>query len=365
MKLDCYREQHALDGVSVMTLSSVEVPVAEVLEHRLADVTLNHWNAVSPQEDEESEATSAPQRFRYRVGDSAQARIVEAEGMILGHGDASLISFLEHRYVPDADSNRTVDRLLGQLHRGEITRADWLNVMEEDILGQRQQRFRRRYFEPDNPTAPRLVGYHRNIRSLFNERQDALGTCLLRSLSDDEPHAIVTSFSESVDSEPVPRWRFAIMGEYGEGVGCWDGRRYRVVDELDNLPDALRHSLDRNGRVVARSKEWFAPLPDLRVEFLVRVPFASEVNDVVDPGPPPTWDELRRPSFLVDTRRPVSLRGRAELAVVEEPEYALGVITRCTTRGAFVPEMPPAPVEDIALSPDGQPARYLAGCWLR
>ena len=39
MKIECYREQHLLDGVSVLSLSTTELPVAEVLEQRVVDVT--------------------------------------------------------------------------------------------------------------------------------------------------------------------------------------------------------------------------------------------------------------------------------------------------------------------------------------
>jgi hypothetical protein len=366
MKLDGYREQHTLDGVSVMTLASVDVPASEVLEHRLASVTLNSWKSAALGEDDEPEPALAPQRFRYRVGDGPQGRIVETDGMILGQGDASLASFLEHRYVPDESTDRTVDRLLGQLHRKEISRADWLKVMERKILSERRQRFkRRRLYESDDPSLPPFVGHGRSIHSFFDERQDAEGYYLLRSLPDEASLAIVTPFAETVNEEAIPRWRFAIMGEYDQGVGCWDGRRYRLFEQLDELPETLRRALEADGQVVVRSKEWFAPLPDLQAGFLVRVPYASEVAHLVDAGPPPRWDALRRASFLVDTRRPVPLRGRAAVSVVDEPELAAAVLARCTPRGAFVPEMPAAPVEHLALSPEGQPPRYLAGCWLR
>lgn len=170
-----------------------------------------------------------------------------------------------------------------------------------------------------------------------------------------------------MEQEEVPRWRFAILGGYDEGVGCWDGRRYRLFERFEQLPETLRRSLERDGRVVIRSGDWFAPLPDLQPELLVRVPYASEVADRVEAGELSRFEALRRPSFLLDTRRALTLRARPGAApeIVDEPRLAAAVLARTTARGAFVPQMPPAPVEDLPLSPPGRPPRYLAGCWLR
>ncbi len=366
MKITCYRDQHSLDGVSILTLSTAEIPIHEVLEHRLVDVTFEERAESDRFEKVVTDIPSAPQKFRYRVGERTGGEVVEAEGMILGDGDASILSFLEHRYEPDEGTGRRLDRLICQLRRGDISRADWLRVMEQDVFGERHKRARRfSRYDPTEAQLPMFIGCRANAQPLFEQWQDSVGSCRVRSLSDTIPLAIVTSFQEKVAYESVPRWRFATMGAYDEGVGCWDGRRYRVVDQPSSLPDALRRSLDREGQVVRRSKDWFVPLPDLRPEFLVRVPYASEVADIVDAGPPPPQPGLQRPSFLLDTRRPLNLRAHSDLEVVDDPALAIAVISRQTTRGAYIPAMPPAPVNDVALSPQGQPPRYLAGCWLQ
>ena len=366
MKIQCYREQHTLDGVSVVKLSSAEIPVSEVLEQRLVDVTHHEQEATTCDQDGAHGAPPAPQRFRYRIGDSPQEHVVETEGMIIANGDASLSSFLEHRFVPDEGSDRKLDRLLVQLRAGEITRSDWLRIMEQEIMPDRKASFHRRLrFDSDIPPCPAFVAHWNSIRRDFEERHDEAGTYLVRSLSDDAPMAVVVPFAEQVCGSPVPRWRFTIAGEYDESVGGWDGRRYRTVRQFSDLPDSLCRATERDGRVVSQPGDWFVPLPDLQPEILIRVPYAAEVADIVDAGPPPRTEELRRPSFLVDSRRPVVLRDRAQLDVVEDPELAISVLTRRTSRGAFVPAMPPAPVADIDFSPEGQPAQYVVGCWFR
>lgn len=366
MKIQCYREQYTLDGVSVMKLSTADIPAAEVLEQRFIDITHRNPEASSYDQDGAHGAPPAPQRFRCRLGDSPQGHVVETEGMIIANGDASLLSFLENRFVPDEGSDRKLDRLLAQLRSGELARADWLRIMEDEIMPERNSPLHRRpRFEQDMPPCPAFVAHWNGIRRDFDERHDEAGTYLVRSLSDDAPISVVVPFEEPVAGNAVPRWRFAIAGEYDESVGGWDGRRYRTVRQFSDLPDSLRRAAERDGRVVSQPRDWFVPLPDMQPEILVRVPYAAEVADIVDAAPPPSEGELRRPCFLLDSRRPVSLRSRANIEVVDEPELALSVLTRLTTRGTYVPAMPPAPVADIAFSPEGQPAHYLVGCWFR
>ncbi len=366
MKLRCYREQHSLDGVSVLTLASVDIPAADVLGSGLADVTPQRWMLDSEGYCDAQKTCAAPQRFRYRVGAEPHHRVVEAEGMISGCGNASLLSFLESRYVPDEASDRVVDRLLLQLARKEIARPDWLKAMEEVLSEERKPSFKQRgLLRSEEPLFPPFVLCQDQIETAFFERRDGRGCCMLWSLSRDSHMAIVSSFMEDVESEAIPRWRFAIRGENHDGFGCWDGRRYRLFEDFDQLPEALKRSLEHQGQVVVCSQEWFTPLPDLKAQFLLRVPFRSEVAELREPCPPPAVEALRRASFMVDTRRPVTLRGRSDMDILHEPEMGAAVLTRCTPRGVFVPEMPPAPIQDVALSEEGQPPRYLAGCWLQ
>jgi hypothetical protein len=376
MKLQCYREQHALDGVSIQALSVADIPLAEVLEGRVADVTLAEATP-GADGDGDGEANGdppgngcwgAPHRFRYREGANDTSEVIETEGLIVATGDASLLSFLEHRYVPDDASPRRVDRLTGQLHRGEITRANWLRVMEEEILSRDDPPNRRHPFGGAQSRTPTLLWFRRQAAAFFTERADAAGSYLVRIVHDDETTlAAVAPFQADVAGVAVPRWRFALPGDFDEGFGGWDGRRYRLARDIAELPTPLLRALERDGRVVARPVDWFLPLPDLRAEFLVRVPLPGEVAHLIDAGPPPRLDVLQRPAFCVDTRRPVPLHGRdvAHLEVVHEPPDALAILTRLTARGVYIPNMPPAPVADIPLSPPDQPTRYLAGCWLR
>jgi len=175
--------------------------------------------------------------------------------------------------------------------------------------------------------------------------------------------AIVSPFYENAMDLAVPRWRFAIEGERFDSLGGWDGHRYRLADQFNALPKALCRSLDRDGFSVIRREGWFTPLPDLKAEFLVRVPYPSEVRDMVEAGPAPTTPPFCHPALLIDSRRPVSLGRIRSLEVIEEPRLAAAIIARRTPRDVYVPEMPPAPMEDLELSAQDEPALCLVGCW--
>ena len=362
MKVECFREAHCLDDVSILGLSSAEVPVWEMLEDSLVDVTFG-IHAEAPA-GEGLELPGAPQRIRFRTGsDPKVGEVSEVVGMIIGEGVASLIAFLEDRYLPDEATGRTVDRLLAQLGRGELDRADCRRVVERMFGANGPRRSHRRAsFDGDDAMAVGFLGTRKSFYSALEQRHDAGGAYLLRSLRGSANLGIATSYEESIEGHRVPRWRFVLAGEEG-GVGGWDGRRFHVAQSFDLLPDSLRRSLDREGRIVVQDRTRFVPMTDLRAEFLVRVPFADELGSLSYAGPLPKGYEHMRPVLLVDSRSPIVLRGIPDLFVVEEPEEALAFLARRTGRGAYVPGMPPAPIADLKLSTPGQGADYLVGCW--
>lgn len=110
------------------------------------------------------------------------------------------------------------------------------------------------------------------------------------------------------------------MGEYERGVGSWDGRRYRIAGSFEELPKSTQCALERDGQSIRVPSDWLVLLGDLRPEVLVCVPYWKEVADLVEAGPSPRQAGLGRPAFLVDTRRPVELRGAREIDV--DPRFA-------------------------------------------
>lgn len=366
MKIQCYREFHSLDNVTVLSLSHTELPASEVLEQRLTNIAYRPGLRSDDCLEEERNAILAPQRFRYRLGEPPCDEVVEAEGIVVGKSTASLLSFLERRYLPDEDSGRAVDSLVCQLHQGQISRGDWLRETEA-LFGPGKAGFSRRHMRTlgGEESGLRLLVLAESFDDYTKEGYDKLGPIVVRCMLHHSHVTIVSAYYVKVMDLSVPRWRFAVQGEDNDSVGGWDGHRYRIAPELGALPEALCRSLDRDGFSVTKSEGWFAPLPDLKAELLVRVPYPSEVSHLMDAGPAPTYKPFSRPALLLDSRRPVKLGRIQELEVLEDPEMAAAVITRRTRRGVYIPEMPPAPIGDIELSVEGEPASFLVGCWPR
>ncbi|MDY0001319.1 MAG: hypothetical protein RBU30_08505 [Polyangia bacterium] len=362
MKVKCLREAICLDDVSVFGLSDAQVPAWEMLEEGLADVTFGDEESYPTEARSRLEIEGAPNRFRVRTGASpSEGEVMEVEGMIIGEGPASIISFLEERYLPDEGSELPLDRMLMGLRRGEMPRADWRRMMER-ILGDEPSRRSHRPSFHDTPRPVGFLGTRGGYLASLEERQDAGGSFFLRSFRRSANLAIVADYAELIEGHHVPRRRFAFAGEEG-GVAGWDGRRYHVAEDFAALPESLRRTLDRDGRMMVQQPGEIVPLSDLRPGWIIRVPYPSEVKGISEAGPLPEHLSELPPAFLLSARCPIALGRGSGVPLYEDLEESLAFLARRTGGGAYLPQMPTTPIEELKLSVEGRPSEYLVACW--
>jgi hypothetical protein len=135
-----------------------------------------------------------------------------------------------------------------------------------------------------------------------------------------------------------------------------------VVRALRDVPPALLERLDRLGRAGVDEPGRYLPLPDLVPRFLLRVPGPEEAAGA---GRPPRRTAApAQPAFLVDARRAVPLPRGVTLPVIADPAAALEVLRRRSAHDVYLPGLPAAPLEDVALPEAGGEATWLVGCGL-
>ena len=166
------------------------------------------------------------------------------------------------------------------------------------------------------------------------------------------------------DGSVLPGWAVVAEVDRGAGVVAWDGRVYRVAQEVSALPQGLLRLLDRSGRCVRVRPELLLPMADLGARFVLRVPWAHEVAHL-DPARIRCEREvLRRPAFLVDGRAALSRAGLAAgVEVIDDPAEAVAVLSRLTAAGVYLPTLPPSTLAETPLATPAAPYGYRVGVW--
>ncbi len=167
--------------------------------------------------------------------------------------------------------------------------------------------------------------------------------------ADEEGRAVVAEHRPRFGEHRVRQKLWAIREHRADGVRWFDGRQSGIVEDVEQLPPALRERLERSGRCEP-DPELRGALTDLEPLFLLRKPTERECHRVrVDDVAP----RLGTPAILISTMEPVRLLGLDErpvdVPVIAEPAQALSILGRCFSGRIYVPHAPCAGRRHIRL----------------
>ena len=358
MRIQGFRIECVGQGVELWELSTVEMRLEAVIEHRYVSAQpssrlspcFGDWGRPDPRFDLEA---IGPLCVR---GADGEHRLLE--GLIVAQTSSAATTFVLNSYEPVAD--RALDELLRRARREEWPEADLRDRIERQIVAGVQLADGARGWIPvsvregnDDETPfgdQRYLGVDLQYRRLeFGAAKYAL-LCVAR----ESPLVLALPREADVGGRRVARREYvALRSPLGGPVLWWDGERMNVRAHFEDLPAALREAFDRQGVALAE-----VPAPalggvELRPHAVLEFPAVGAMAAAGERLPAEAG--VLRPALLFDSRGAVPLR--SDLPVIRDPGELRYIMSRVVRGAVFLPTASRA--RDMPMEP-GCPFAVLA-----